>query len=69
MLKALKFDSNDNLKWNGDTSYLSLFELPDEDQELFDKLTGKDGENIPSKFNNLQFLINILVQEEINTKL
>tara|TARA_Y100000401_G_scaffold67842_1_gene54355 strand:- start:572 stop:3169 length:2598 start_codon:yes stop_codon:yes gene_type:complete len=69
VLKALKFDANENLKWNGDTSYLSLFDLPDEDQELFDKLTGKDGENIPSKFNNLQFLINILVQEEINTKL
>ena len=69
VLKALKFDANENLKWTGDTSYLGLFELPDEDQELFDKLTGKDGKNIPSKFNNLQFLIKVLVNEEINTKL
>ena len=69
IFKALIFDANDNLKWSGDTSYLSLFELSDEDQALFEKLTGKDGENIPSKFNNLQYLIKVLVNEELNTKL
>ena len=69
IFKALIFDANDNLKWSGDTSYLSLFELSDEDQALFDKLTGQDGENIPSKFNNLQYLIKVLVNEELNTKL
>ena len=69
IFKALIFDANDNLKWSGDTSYLSLFELSEEDQALFDKLTGKDGENIPSKFNNLQYLIKVLVNEELNTKL
>ena len=69
IFKALKFDANDNLKWSGDTSYLSLFELSDEDQALFDKLTGEGGKNIPSKFNNLQYLIKVLVNEELNTKL
>ena len=69
IFKALKFDANDNLKWSGDTSYLSLFELSDEDQALFDKLTGEGGENIPKKFNNLQYLIKVLVNEELNTKL
>jgi len=69
IFKALIFDANDNLKWSGDTSYLSLFELSEDDQALFDKLTGQDGENIPTKFNNLQFLIKQLVQEELNTKL
>ena len=69
IFNALKFDANDNLKWSGDTSYLSLFELSEEDQALFDKLTGQDAENIPSKFNNLQYLIKVLVNEELNTKL
>ena len=69
IFKALIFDANDNLKWSGDTSYLSLFELSDEDQALFDKLTGEGGENIPEKFNNLQYLIQVLVNEELNTKL
>ena len=69
IFKALKFDSNDRLKWSGDTSYLSLFELDDESQALFDKLTGEGGENIPEKFNNLQYLIKIVGQEKINTQL
>ena len=69
IFNALKFDANDNLKWSGDTSYLSLFELSEEDQALFDKLTGQDAENIPSKFNNLQYLIKVLLNEELNTKL
>ena len=69
IFKALIFDANDNLKWSGDTSYLSLFELSDDDQALFDKLTGEGGENIPKKFNNLQYLIKVLVNEELNTKL
>ena len=30
IFNALKFDANDNLKWSGDTSYLSLFELSEE---------------------------------------
>ena len=69
IFKALKFDSNDRLKWSGDTSYLGMFELSEEDQALFDKLTGEGGENIPEKFNNLQYLIKVLVNEELNTKL
>ena len=69
IFKALKFDANDRLKWSGDTSYLGMFELSEEDQELFDKLTGTGGENIPEKFNNLQYLIKVLVNEELNTKL
>ena len=69
IFKTLRFDANDRLKWNGDTSYLGLFELNDDDQALFEKLTGEGGENIPEKFNNLQYLIQILVNEELNTKL
>ena len=69
IFKALKFDANDRLKWSGDTSYLGMFELSEEDQALFDKLTGTGGENIPEKFNNLQYLIKVLVNEELNTKL
>ncbi len=69
IFKALIFDANDNLKWSGDTSYLSLFELSDEDQDMFDKLTGEGGKNIPSKFNNLQYLIRVVNQEKINTQL
>ncbi len=69
IFKALKFDANDRLKWSGDTSYLGMFELSEEDQALFDKLTGEGGENIPEKFNNLQYLIKVLVNEELNTKL
>ena len=67
--KTLKLEANNKLKWNGDTSYLDLFELSDEDQALFDKLTGEGGKNIPEKFNNLQYLIKVLVNEELNTKL
>ena len=69
IFKTLRLDANDRLKWNGDTSYLGLFELNDDDQALFEKLTGEGGENIPEKFNNLQYLIQILVNEELNTKL
>ena len=63
------FDAIDSFKWNGDTCYLGLFELNDDDQALFEKLTGEGGENIPEKFNNLQYLIQVLVNEELNTKL
>ena len=67
--KTLKLEANNKLKWNGDTSYLDLFELSDEDQEMFDKLTGEGGKNIPEKFNNLQYLIRVVNQEKIKTQL
>ena len=65
----LKLDAHKDSVFKGDTSYLDMMEVSEEDQALFDKLVGVDGSNIPKTFNNLEFLIKAVVNQKVNTEL
>jgi len=65
----LKLDAHKDSVFKGDTSYLDMMEVSEEDQALFDKLVGVDGSNIPNTFNNLEFLIKAVVNQKVNTEL
>ena len=64
----MKLNANSQLAFLGDTSYLKMAEISEEDQELFNKLIGTDGKNIPI-WSNLDFLLKTVMQYQVNTQL
>ena len=68
LMTQMKLNENKKLVMNGDTSYLSPVEIPEEDQKLYEKLTGKEGKNIP-QWDRLEFLLPYIIRYKANTEL
>lgn len=64
----MKLNENNKLQYSGDTSYLSLPKIEEKDQELYDKITGKEGKNIP-QWDRLEFLLPYIIRYKANTEL
>ena len=68
LMTKIKLNQNGTLVFTGDASYLNLSNINDKDQEEFNRLTGKDGENIP-KFDRLEYLLPYIVRYKVTTEL
>ena len=68
LMTQMKLNENKKLVINGDTSYLSPVEIPEKDQELYEKLTGKNGKNIP-QWDRLEYLLPYIIRYKANTEL
>jgi hypothetical protein len=64
----MKLNQNGQLAYTGDASYLNLSKISDEDEAEFNRLIGKQGENIPM-FDRLEFLLPYLIRYKANTEL
>ena len=64
----MKLNENNKLQYSGDTSYLNLTEIEEKDQELYDKITGKEGKDIP-QWDRLEYLLPYIIRYKANTEL
>jgi hypothetical protein len=68
LVTKMKLNQNGQLAYTGDASYLNLSKISDEDEAEFNRLIGKQGENIPM-FDRLEFLLPYLIRYKANTEL
>ena len=68
VITKMKLNQNGQLAYTGDASYLNLSKISDEDEAEFNRLIGKQGENIPM-FDRLEFLLPYLIRYRANTEL
>ena len=68
LMTKIRLNANGQLAFTGDASYLNLSTINDEDQDEFNRLVGKEGENIPL-FDRLEFLLPYIVRHRANTEL
>lgn len=64
----MKLNENKKLQYSGETSYLNLPKIEEKDQELYDRITGKEGEKIP-QWDRLEFLLPYIIRYKANTEL
>ena len=68
VITKMKLNQNGQLIYTGDASYLNLSAISEEDEDEFNRLIGKKGENVPM-FDRLEFLLPYLIRYKANTQL